>query len=247
VDPSNGTRNDPSMDNQSYYDDFSDWYDRERGHGYHKMLDDLEVALVERYGRGAEVLEVGCGTGLLLDRVRQFASKTSGMDLSAGMLSKARDRGLEVIQGSATALPYADNSFDVTYSFKVLPHVADIRTALSEMARVTRPGGFVLPEFYNPRSLRYLVKSLKPPTKISDNTDDEAVYTRYDTVERFKSYLPPELEWKASRGVRIVTPVSYVHKVPALGKLVRIAEEQLADMPFIRNFGGFLIGITQKR
>ncbi|MCP4446676.1 MAG: class I SAM-dependent methyltransferase [Myxococcales bacterium] len=234
------------MDNRSYYDDFSNWYERERGAGYHQMLDDLELAAVERYGRGKDILEAGCGTGLLLERARDFAKSASGVDLSAGMLGKARERGLQVAQGSVTELPYKDASFDVVYSVKVLAHVENIELALSEMARVTRPGGYVLAEFYNPRSLRYLIKSLKSPTAISSATNDEAVYTRYDDVAQIRRYLPADLTWESSRGVRIVTPVSHVHKVPVLGAAFRAAECALADASWARNFGGFLIAILRK-
>jgi len=234
------------MDNRSYYDDFSQWYEHERGAGYHQMLDDLELEAVERYGRGKDILEAGCGTGLLLERAQQFAKSASGVDLSAGMLAKARERGLEVTQGSVTQLPYGPESFDVVYSVKVLAHIEDIERALAEMSRVTRPGGYVLAEFYNPRSLRYLIKSIKSPTAISAATDDEAVYTRYDDVAQIRRYLPDDLQWKGSRGVRIVTPVSYVHKIPVVGAAFRAAESALADAPWARNFGGFLIAILQK-
>jgi ubiquinone/menaquinone biosynthesis C-methylase UbiE len=236
----------PDLDNRTYYDDFSAWYERERGHGYHQMLDDLEVETVARYGRGGDVLEVGCGTGLILQRVRGFAARAVGIDISAGMLARARARGLDVMQGSATALPFADASFDVAYSFKVLAHIQDIRTALAEMARVTRPGGWVLAEFYNPRSLRYLVKALKPPTAVSETTHDTAVYTRYDSVADFKSYLPPSLTMRTTRGVRIVTPVSQVHNVPGLRTLIRFAEQRLSDVPGVRDLAGFVIAIAQK-
>lgn len=233
--------------NRAYYDDFSGWYERERGHGYHQMIDDLEVATVARYGRGLDVLEVGCGTGLILDRVRSFAAQAVGADLSAGMLSRARARGLSVVQASATALPFADQRFDVVYSFKVLAHVADIREALTEMARVTRPGGHVLAEFYNPISLRYLVKRLKPPSAISATTTDEEVYTRYDSLAQIKRYLPSSLRYVGVRGIRVITPVSHVHRIPGLGTLVRRAEAVLADIPGARNLGGFLIAIAQKQ
>jgi ubiquinone/menaquinone biosynthesis C-methylase UbiE len=234
------------LDNRSYYDEFASWYENERGRGYHQMLDDLEVELVERYGEGASILEVGCGTGLLLERVAGFAAHASGMDLSAGMLARAHERGLEVTQGSATALPYADESFDVVYSFKVLAHVEDIRTAMAEMARVTRPGGWVLAEFYNPTSLRGLIKRLKPPSAISATTNDEAVYTRYDSLADVRDYLPPELTLHTVRGVRVVTPFAYVHRVPVLGSLLRRAEHALADAPVARRLGGFLVAVAER-
>jgi ubiquinone/menaquinone biosynthesis C-methylase UbiE len=242
--PPDGARR---MDNRAYYDDFSTWYERERGRGYHQMLDDLEVGLVERYGRGADVLEAGCGTGLLLERIAGFAARARGVDLSGGMLARARARGLEVVQGSITALPYADESFDLVCSFKVLAHVADIRGAMAEMARVTRPGGFVLAEFYNPISLRYLVKRLKRPTAVSERTDDEAVFTRYDTPARIRSYLPPELVWETARGVRIATPAASLHRVPGVRRLLAATEAVLADAPLFRNLGGFYIAVTRKQ
>ena len=235
------------LDNRAYYDDFAGWYERERGHGYHRMLDDLEVDLVERYGKGAQVLEVGCGTGLILGRVAQFAAGAAGIDLSGGMLAGARARGLDVVQASATALPWADESFDVVYSFKVLAHVADIRTAMAEMARVCRPGGHVLAEFYNARSLRRLVKAVKPPTAVSDQTHDEHVYTRYDDAAAIRSYLPDSLEWVATRGIRVITPVAAVLRVPLLGSAVRWAEHRLADLPGARDHGGFLVAICKRR
>lgn len=234
------------MDNRSYYDDFSGWYERERGRGYHQMVDDLEVEVVERYATGADVLEVGCGTGLLLERISAFARRATGVDLSGGMLAQARDRGLEVVQGSATALPFADESFDVVCSFKVLAHIEDIHAAMREMTRVTRPGGYVLAEFYNPYSLRYLVKVIKPPSSVSDDTTDEAVYTRYDSPRRIRGYLPPELTWETSRGVRIVTPLARCHEIPGLRRLVRRAERALADAPVARDFGGFVIAVARK-
>lgn len=236
----------PRLDNRSYYDEFASWYEHERGRGYHQMLDDLEVALVERYGRRGDVLEAGCGTGLILERIAGFARSARGIDLSGGMLARARARGLDVAQASVTALPYKDHSFDVVCSFKVLAHVADIETALAEMARVTRPGGHVLAEFYNTRSLRYLVKRLKPPTAISEHSDDEAVFTRYDSAARFRSYLPPTLAWQTVRGVRIATPVAALHRVPLVGRLLAGAEHALADAPVARGFGGFLIAVARK-
>jgi ubiquinone/menaquinone biosynthesis C-methylase UbiE len=235
------------LDNRSYYDEFAGWYEKERGHGYHRMLDDLEVDLVRRYGEGKEVLEVGCGTGLILGRAREFARRAIGLDLSGGMLAKAAARGLDVVQGSATELPFATASVDVAYSFKVLAHVPDIHAAMSEMARVVRPGGWVLAEFYNTRSLRRLVKAVKPPTAISEQNSDEAVFTRYDSVDDVRSYLPPDLEWVTSRGIRIVTPVAAVHDVPVLGRLVRFAEHRLADLPVARELGGFLVAVARRR
>jgi ubiquinone/menaquinone biosynthesis C-methylase UbiE len=235
------------LDNRAYYDGFAGWYERERHLPYHRMLDDLEVELVERYATGKHALEVGCGTGLILDRVARFAREAHGIDLSAGMLGRAAQRGLGVAQASATELPVRSASVDVAYSFKVLAHIPDISGALREMARVVRPGGWVLAEFYNARSLRRLVKALKPPTAVSETTHDEHVFTRYDDAAAIRSYLPPELDWVATRGIRVVTPVAAVLRVPMLGAAVRWAEHRLADAPIARDHGGFIVAICRRR
>ena len=107
---------------RSYYDAFATHYEHGRDAGYHRWLDDRSAGLVSEYGRGRDILEVGCGTGLILDRVSQFSKRTTGLDLSPGMLEVAKRRGLDVVEGSARALPFQDNSFDVVYSFKVLAH-----------------------------------------------------------------------------------------------------------------------------
>ena len=239
--------NDPESVARQYYDDFATGYEDRRGYGYHQMLDDLELAPVARYGRAGDVLEVGCGSGLLLDRVRAFARSATGVDVSAGMLVRARRRGLSVVQGSAQALPYADCSFDVVYAFKVLPHVVDIRSALIEMARVTRPGGYVLAEFYNRHSLRYLIKRVKRPSAISATRTDAQVYTRYDDLPTIRSYLPVSLDLQTVRGIRVITPAARIHDVPGFGRLVRQLEGKLADTPGLRRLGGFLIAICCKR
>lgn len=235
------------LDNRAYYDDFAGWYERERHLPYHRMLDDLEVEIVERYAAGKSVLEVGCGTGLILDRVTRFATASHGIDLSAGMLARAAARGLGVSQASATALPVASNSVDVAYSFKVLAHIPDIAGAMSEMARVVRPGGHVIAEFYNARSLRRLVKAMKPPSAVSKTTNDEHVFTRYDDAAAIRSYLPAGLEWVATRGIRVITPLAAVLRVPVVGAALRWVEHRLADAPVARDHGGFLVAICQKR
>ena len=155
------------LDNRAYYDDFAGWYERERHLPYHRMLDDLEVEIVERYARASRCSRSAAARASSSIASREFAAGAQGIDLSGGMLAKAAERGLAVAQASATELPIATASVDVAYSFKVLAHIPDIAGALREMARVVRPGGYVIAEFYNARSLRRLVKALKPPTAVS--------------------------------------------------------------------------------
>lgn len=234
---------------RAYYDEFAQGYETARrpndATGYHAMLDDLEVGLVERYGAGKAVLEVGAGTGLLLERIAGFAADAQGVDLSPGMLEKAKARGLSVCEGSATDLPFEDERFDVTCSFKVLAHVPDIGRALSEMARVTKRGGVVLAEFYNPYSFRGLVKRFGPAGKISGRTKESAVYTRFDPTWRLPRIMPPGCTLEGWRGIRIVTPAAAFWKVPGLRDVLRTVEVALSDTP-AAHLAGFAVAIIRK-
>lgn len=241
---------DGSLDEtRAYYDEFSKRYEEHRRPndpgGYHALVDDLEVELCERYGRGRDVLECGCGTGLILERINRFARRAAGIDLSPGMLELARARGLDVREGSVTDLPFGDASFDVTCSFKVLAHVPDIGKALREMARVTRPGGVILAEFYNPLSLRGLAKRLGPAGKISEHTRESAVYTRFDPPWVLPRILPPSTRIEAARGIRIVTPAAAAMHVPGLRGMLRAAERFLCDSPAAA-LGGFYVAVIRK-
>lgn len=236
--------------NRQYYDAFAADYERQRGQndpgGYHELLDELEAGYVQRFGQGRDVLEVGCGTGLVLLRLQQFARRARGVDLSPGMLEKAQQRGLDVTLGSATALPFPDDSFDVTCSFKVLAHVPDIEKALSEMARVTRPGGVVLAEFYNPFSLRGLAKRLGPAGKIAAGADEHDVYTRFDSPARARTLTPPGCVLVGARGVRITIPSARVMQSGLGRRVFRAAEHALCDSP-LKRLAGFYVAAYEKR
>jgi ubiquinone/menaquinone biosynthesis C-methylase UbiE len=231
---------------RAYYDDFSTGYEHERGLGYHGLLDDLEMQVVAPLAAGRRVLEIGCGTGLILQRLARRAALARGVDFSPGMLRVARARGLEVVLGSATQLPFADASFDLVCSFKVLAHVPDIARALSEAARVTKPGGQLVLEFYNPWSLRYLAKRIAGPQPISDGRTEADMFTRWDSPRAVRALLPRDVELEAFRGVRVLTPAAFVHKLPVLRHMFAIAEQRALTSP-LRYFGGFLIAIARKR
>lgn len=234
-------------DTRAYYDDFSTRYDDARGHGYHALLDELETECVRRWLEGDRVLEVGCGTGLLLERVRRFAARSAGMDLSPGMLARARARGLPVTRASATALPYREGSFDLVFSFKVLPHVDPLDQALAEVARVLDRGGIALLEFYNPRSLRGLWKKVRWwQERVGRASHDREVYTAYhDPGQARACARAAGLEVVGASGIFVVTPHPLLHRVPIAAPLLAAAERALRDGP-LREFGGFYILACRK-
>lgn len=102
---------------------------------------------------GQNVLDLAAGTGTSSQPFADAGAHVMPTDLSIGMLEVGKQRrpGLSFVAGDALALPYADDSFDaVTISFG-LRNVEHTVKALTEMRRVTRPGGrLVVCEFSTP-------------------------------------------------------------------------------------------------
>jgi ubiquinone/menaquinone biosynthesis C-methylase UbiE len=97
------------------------------------------------YARG-RVLDVGCGTGALLERLAARRQAT-GLDLSLDMLARAARRrrrrgyGAALVCGDAQHLPFRDGCFESVVSTFALNAVPDLENALTEMLRVLRAGG----------------------------------------------------------------------------------------------------------
>jgi demethylmenaquinone methyltransferase/2-methoxy-6-polyprenyl-1,4-benzoquinol methylase len=101
------------------------------------------VARELQVGPADRVLDLAAGTGASSVPIAAMGVVAVACDFSLGMLTVGRERHpeLEFVAGDALRLPFADQAFDaVTISFG-LRNVADVDTALQEMARVTRPGG----------------------------------------------------------------------------------------------------------
>jgi SAM-dependent methyltransferase len=112
--------------------------------------------VAEHCPRGAG-LDVGCGTGVLASRLSTAGYAMSGVDPSHGMLEvlHARWPHIEARTASGSALPFADDSFDLVMCVAVMHHIAAadaVRATLGEMVRVSRPGGRVLVWDHNPRN-----------------------------------------------------------------------------------------------
>lgn len=99
---------------------------------------------------GAEVLEVGVGTGLSMESYPEDVSVT-GVDLSESMLAEAQQqieqRGwdhINVMPMNAEQLDFEDESFDFVTSFHTITVVSRPEAMMSEMVRVCKPGGRIL-------------------------------------------------------------------------------------------------------
>jgi SAM-dependent methyltransferase len=114
--------------------------------------DQAQVArLVEAIGETAgRVLDVGCGPGIVTSALAEGAQEVVALDLIPQMLEQARERcakagrtNVVFKEGSATALPFADATFDAVVTRLSFHHFAEPNVALKEMLRVLRRGGIL--------------------------------------------------------------------------------------------------------
>jgi SAM-dependent methyltransferase len=90
----------------------------------------------------ARVLEVGSGAGRMAQRVRdELGSEVVAVDTSERMVELTRQRGIDARVADVTSLPFGDAQFDCVFAGWVLYHVLERDRAISECARVLRPGG----------------------------------------------------------------------------------------------------------
>jgi SAM-dependent methyltransferase len=112
---------------------------------------------------GEQVLEVGCGSGIAAQLFAEAGAIVTAVDLTPWAVETTRARldafGLdgEVLEADGEHLPFADDSFDLVFSWGVIHHTSDMDRALGELVRVCRPGGRLVLMVYHRRSLFFVV------------------------------------------------------------------------------------------
>jgi demethylmenaquinone methyltransferase/2-methoxy-6-polyprenyl-1,4-benzoquinol methylase len=129
------------------YDRMSRWYDWFAGSEQAFTLAGLELLSARP---GERILEIGCGTGHALDQLARSGAATFGLDLSAGMLARARRAAkktkpgtVHLCQADALHLPLPSASLDavlISFTLELFPE-AEIPAVLAECRRTLRPNG----------------------------------------------------------------------------------------------------------
>ena len=164
---------------------------------------------------GLRVLEVACGRGGFLRELALAGACVTGCDFSFAALRVARtrlggaavDSPATLTQGDAQSLPFADNSFDLVVSCETIEHLPDVRAAVREMHRVTRPGGKLLlttPNYVNFTGLYFLYSLMRHP----DQKDDQPFDRR--------QWFPQIHRYVRGAGWRILRTDGTVHQFPLL-------------------------------
>ena len=101
---------------------------------------------------GKAVLDIGCGLGTYVRRLRDFASTVYGMDVDAPRVEEGARRGTDnLLVAAGEHVPLADARLDVVILNEVIEHVTDDAATLREAVRVLQPGGTVI--IYAPNRL----------------------------------------------------------------------------------------------
>jgi 2-polyprenyl-3-methyl-5-hydroxy-6-metoxy-1,4-benzoquinol methylase len=212
-----------SASSATHFDDIADAYDvqipQSRRHALLGRKTDLMRAIITAENCGPCGLDVGCGQGSYVSRMRQLGFDVAGIDSSAGQVQlAAHNVGQEglVRVGSVLAIPAADASFDFVYIINVLHHLASLdeqRRAFAELFRVLKPGGLLFVHEINTRNIlfRFYMGYLFPSLNCIDEGVERwllphrlAQYTRAPVIDvRYFTFLP---DFVPGPIVRALTP-----------------------------------------
>lgn len=199
----------------------------------------LAKTLIQERSRGKRILDAGCGFGLHTGVCAEVAKEVVGVDFSQEMLALARGNGtgcsnISWQEGDLTKLPLPNDSFDGVFSLSTLYHIPNQETALREMARVLKPGGWALFDLGNRFSLNRLLVPLQD-VKVSyvspGKMREMILKAGFRILEcRYFQFLPLYGGWLVPfSGKRSRNFFAKTYK----GKTV---DERLSSLPLLRRF-----------
>jgi SAM-dependent methyltransferase len=163
---------------------------------------------------GLRVLEVACGRGGVGRELARAGARVTGCDFSSAALRAAATKVhssnghpplAALVQGDAQSLPFADASFDLLVSCETIEHLPQVRAALREMHRVTRPGGklfLTTPNYFNFMGLYEIYARFRHPDRQDDQPFDR------------RQWFPQVRRWIRQAGWTILRSDGTVHQFP---------------------------------
>jgi SAM-dependent methyltransferase len=126
---------------------------------YYQRFVDFVVQSVGVPASGRQLLDIGCGEGWTTRIFQRMGFDSVGLDLNAESFFHT-DEGVRFVAGSATHLPFRDQSFDIVVMYQALEHVPAPEQALDEIVRVTKSNGTVCVVSPNLVSVLHSLRSL---------------------------------------------------------------------------------------
>lgn len=126
---------------------FSEMFRQEKTYWWHVAKRQLVMEFITKYRKfGEQVLDIGCGTGAMMEDLKTVFSDVSGLDGSKDAIDFCHKRGIKSAQlfDFEKKLQIQDNRFDVVTCLDVLEHVEGDDAFLKELNRITKPGGLVV-------------------------------------------------------------------------------------------------------
>ena len=134
---------------EAYYDAWANQYDQDLESWNYNAPTEVSELLLEKVNAGSDVLDVGCGTGLLGDALTKRQSlRLTGIDLSKNSLQISKRRGcystLKQLNLQSVPLPFENDTFDAAVSVGVLTYIPDAAALLSDLCRIVKPTGYII-------------------------------------------------------------------------------------------------------
>jgi SAM-dependent methyltransferase len=104
------------------------------------------LALIDRYAplEGRRILDIGCGIGTYVDKLRQYSNQVYGIDVEIERVVEGAARLPNLLAAAAERPPFVSGSFDVILLHEVLEHVEDDRLVATEAYRLLATGGRIV-------------------------------------------------------------------------------------------------------
>jgi ubiquinone/menaquinone biosynthesis C-methylase UbiE len=173
-----------------------------------------------RLAPGERVLDLGCGTGILLDALEQCGAKVVGLDLSREMLQVARQGspGTALLCGDGANLPVASESLDAVLCRGSIHHMPDLPETFQEIHRVLRPGGRLV--FSEPSNDFFLNRAARAAMyrDSQDFHEDDEGFRRKEIIPMLES-CGFALERSRGFGFSAYVLAGFPDKLGLLGKL----------------------------
>lgn len=196
-----------------------------RNHYLEKRLNFIRKHLKNK----RKILDVGCGTGLFLERLTRYGFEGWGIDNSIEMVRIANNRNPDkIFCADSVSIPFSDESFDGVICIATLHHINDFsefKIAIEEMIRVLKDHGYILIWDHNPLNLYWRILMERVP----QDSGEERLYSSRRITEELRKNKVKIREIKRMGIVPDFTPENFM-------PLVKQIESIMENIPLINFF-----------